>query len=490
MSLDTKYRPAGFADVLGQQATIRILRGFITSGHGFRQSYLFAGQWGSGKTTLGRILARALLCEQPTAEGDPCDKCLTCTSLLEQGNADCFVEVDAATNSGKAEIKRIIEEIQYATFSGRRRIYLFDESHQLSTNALDALLKPMEETVPSTGDKALVCIFCTTEPEKMRYTVLSRCAPAFVIQPVSPEKVAERLAFICEQEGLTAEPGMLQFIAEATECHIRDALKAVEGVSMLGAIDRANVVSYLHLDLNATLLEILAAIGTDLGRAMTAATSVMQRASPTTCYQRLAEIAMLAYQVHLGFLVPPSFWDVDLLKAVGAAHQVTLLSYAERFASRPARPTANMLLRDIAALHHLGGVALSSGQTPILIAASPEPKVVAPAVPPAPTTETSPAVQAKVSQPPETGPSFTTSPPERAEGGKLELDDQPRVIGEGVYWSRKASRRGLPEAQPSATSPPERYVGPDDFSVLLGSALLDLEQLKGGSSGRTRMDRD
>lgn len=118
--------------MLGQRGTVQILRQFVKTGAGFYQSYLFAGPFGSGKTTLGRILARALLCEAPV-EGEPCDACTSCRSILDNGSSDNFVEVDAATNSGKADVKRITEEIEYATFSGRRRLYLFDECFTADT---------------------------------------------------------------------------------------------------------------------------------------------------------------------------------------------------------------------------------------------------------------------------------------------------------------------------------------------------------------------
>lgn len=127
MSLDIKYRPQTYEDMLGQENSIKILKRMVVEKKGFQQSYLFSGPYGSGKTTMGRILARALMCENPTPEGAPCDKCTTCRSMLELGTAMSFTEVDAATNSGKAEIQRIIEEIQYDTFSGNRHLYLFDE---------------------------------------------------------------------------------------------------------------------------------------------------------------------------------------------------------------------------------------------------------------------------------------------------------------------------------------------------------------------------
>jgi DNA polymerase III subunit gamma/tau len=306
-------------------------------------------------TTLGRILARALLCSNPSPEGDPCDKCESCRSMLEQGVSLNYTEVDAATNSGKEDMRKVLEEIQYASFAGNRRVYLFDESHQLSTGSLDALLKPLEESIPGTEDKKMVCIFCTTEPEKMRATILSRCAPAFVIQPVPPDKIAERLAWICVQEQIPYDAGMLLLIAEATECHIRDALKAIEGVSMLGEITEPNVRAYLHLDLNSLYLDILENIGTDMSAVTSAVHRILERASPVTCYERLVELAMLAYQMTLKVAKPAFFWDAQRLEAIGQKQGENLLGFASRLASRPGRPNASMLLCDLGHLHYVGG---------------------------------------------------------------------------------------------------------------------------------------
>ena len=118
MSLDTKYRPRSYSDVLGQKVAIKTLKGFVQKDAGWRQSYLFAGPVGSGQTTLGRILARALLCDSPI-DGEPCDECDSCLSMLN-GSSPNFTEVDAATNSGKADIKKILEELEYSSFSGKK----------------------------------------------------------------------------------------------------------------------------------------------------------------------------------------------------------------------------------------------------------------------------------------------------------------------------------------------------------------------------------
>jgi DNA polymerase III subunit gamma/tau len=352
MSLDIKYRPRNYADVLGQDTTIAILKRFVSTGRGFQQSYLFCGGFGSGKTTIGRILARALLCDSPV-EGAPCDQCVSCLTLLKDGSSADFTEVDAATNSGKAEITKIKEDIQYSSFSGRQRLYLFDEAHQLSKDALDALLKPLEDPLPGTDNKRLVCIFCTTEPEKMRATVLSRCAPAFVVAPQTPEAIAQRMAFICDAEGIQYEQEALQLIAEITECHIRDALKALEGISLLGAVDKANVRAYLHLDLNTVYLDILSLLGSDLERVLALARDALAKASPGVCYEKLADGAMSAFQNALG-IKGATHWDRDRLAGLSTKGDL-LLTYVDRFSSRPKHPTSAMLLCDLAVLHH-GGV--------------------------------------------------------------------------------------------------------------------------------------
>lgn len=126
MSLDTKYRPFTYDDVLGQRKTILILKKIVEKGTGCHQSYVLAGAWGGGKTTIARILARALLCDHPV-KGVPCDKCRSCKSILETGSSEDYYEFDAATNSGKDDIKKLTEEAEFSTFSGKRRIYTLDE---------------------------------------------------------------------------------------------------------------------------------------------------------------------------------------------------------------------------------------------------------------------------------------------------------------------------------------------------------------------------
>lgn len=441
MSLDTKHRPRTYADVLGQEGTVQILRQYVKSGAGFHQSYLFAGPWGSGKTTLGRILARSLLCATPV-DGGPCDACPSCRSILEGGSSENFFEIDAATNSGKDSIRKIVEEIQYSTFSGKRRLYLFDESHRLTLDALDALLKPMEDTVPGGEDKSLVCIFCTTEPEKMRATILSRCAPAFVIKPVVPDQIGSRLAQICDSEGITYEREALTLIGELTECHIRDALKAVEGVSMLGPVSRENVAKYLHLDLSRELLDLVLCIRSDLPGALRRADALTKRSSPSVLYEKLSDLCITTYKVLLGISSFPSYLGQA---TVSVDTPDDLLLYAERFASRPGRPTAAMLLCDVAQLHReLNRPSISFVQ----------PSIAAPA-----------KTTGKVNAPP---------------------DDKPKMVDDVYVHPRAIKKDDAPAPTPQSPSPLE--LRPLEFFRLVKMRAVELSGLPSESSGRQGRD--
>lgn len=368
MALDTKYRPTRYDDVLGQEATATMLRQFVRSGKGFQQSYLFCGQWGSGKTTLGRILARSLLCAAPV-DGEPCDKCTSCVDILTNGRSEAFTEFDAASNSGKEDLNKVIEENNYSTTSGKQRVYLIDEAHRLSKTGLDVLLKPMED---DRGDsKQLVCIFCTTEPEKMHETVFSRCAPAFVIRVVTPDLIGKRLAWVCDQEGLAYEAEALTTIAAVKESHIRDALKVVEAVGVIGAITIESVTTYLQLDVNFLIAKILGNLGQNLVESLQLADGLVLRMSPSSVYDRLGETAMLSFRIAVGAVKPPAYWNPGLLEELGKSHGDFLVTCAQCFASRPdrpGRPTAAMLALDLTRLHHLRtGATIVNPETEIAV---------------------------------------------------------------------------------------------------------------------------
>lgn len=258
--------------------------------------------------------------------------------------------------------------------------------HRLSADALDALLKPMEETVGDSEDKRLVCIFCTTEPEKVKGTILSRCAPAFYIETIKPEVVADRLAIVCDAEGIAYERDALVLIAERTECHIRDCLKAVEGVSMLGGALSDTVKSYLHLDLNQSYLDLLLALGGDsFAPAAKVLRHLQGKASPLTCYERLAELCLMAYKFHTGLDTnPPSYWDRDALKQVGDRHGARLIELASFFSSKPSRASYSALECDLLMSHNGQAVVAPAVQAPVSVSRAPINSVTPEASAPAP----------------------------------------------------------------------------------------------------------
>ena len=350
MSLDTKYRPMIYADVIGQQSNVEVLTNIVKKGAGFHQSYVFCGPHGTGKTTLGRILARALLCDSPI-NGEPCDKCLSCQSILEHGNSECFIEIDAATNSGKGDIKEIVESLEYSVVSGKKKIYLFDEAHELSRQALDGLLKPMEDTVYGTQEKKLICIFCTTEPEKMRKTIFSRCAPAFVVRSPSPQTIADRLQFICEREDIDFDYPALVAIAEYGECHVRDAIKSVEGVSMVGRVSQEAVNRYLRLDTMIQALDILENLHGDFGDVLEALDHLSTMTSASAMYELLAKLSMTAFRYSMGFKKLPSYLQEEKIKKIAEKKSV-LLQLVQSLLSPPFNPTYNMLICDLAKYYH------------------------------------------------------------------------------------------------------------------------------------------
>ena len=457
MALDTRYRPQTYGDVLGQEATVSILKQFVVEGRGYHQSYVFCGQHGSGKTTLGRILARALLCEAPV-DGSPCDQCSSCQTFLSGDTHECFEELDAATKSGKADLARIIEDVSYSTVSGKRRIYLFDESHRLSKQALDALLKPMEDSAPGSEDKRLVCIFCTTEPEKMVSTIFSRCAPAFVIRSAPLEAIASRLSYICDQEAIKCDNDALMLIAEQSGSHIRDAIKMVEGVSMLGGVTRGNASKYLRLDVNDSVLDLLEAVGTDLSTAVECATRMSTAMSPSGAYERLAEAALLVYRVHLGVSDIPMKWDRDRITAL-ASRGETLLNIAQRFSAPPHRPTAQTLVLDTASSHHFCCAGTWMSGTPVVITTPPQP--------------------------------VAANPPREADTvGIIPHEPDPPTTAattNGVYVDPRAIGKGPPDRslqEPGSDKPVSEGIGPIFFRDLVRQHLLEM---RGGRTGRNNM---
>lgn len=218
-ALYRKFRPGDFDQVKGQEHIVTTLRNQIRTdriGH----AYLFCGTRGTGKTTVAKILAKAVNCEHPM-DGSPCNQCSMCERINSQTSMN-VVEIDAASNNGVANIRDIIEEVQYSPTEGRFKVYIIDEVHMLSTGAFNALLKTLEEP-----PGYVLFILATTEAHKMPITILSRCQ-RYDFKRITVDTIAGRLQELVEQEQVDVEEKALRYIARTADGSLRDALSLLD----------------------------------------------------------------------------------------------------------------------------------------------------------------------------------------------------------------------------------------------------------------------
>lgn len=233
-SLYRKYRPLTFDSVVGQQHIVSTLEHAITEGR-LSHAYLFCGPRGTGKTTMARILAKALLCrnaEAARAEGAsgclPDGACEEC-ELIAEGNHPDVYELDAASRTGVDNVREeIINSVNFAPVRGKYKIYIIDEVHMLTTAAFNALLKTLEEPPAH-----VIFVLCTTDPQKILETILSRCQ-RFDFHRIGNEDIEHRLAYVCEQEGFDYDDEALAIVARHAKGGMRDALSTLEQLSVFG----------------------------------------------------------------------------------------------------------------------------------------------------------------------------------------------------------------------------------------------------------------
>ncbi len=216
-----KWRPQSFSEVAGQDPVTRTLRNSVASGR-LSHAYLLCGPRGTGKTSLGRLLAKAANCAAPL-DGEPCNKCDSCTAFL-QGRAMDFIEQDAASHNSVDDIRQLRENVILTPMSGQRKVYLLDEVHMLSKGAENALLKTLEEPPPH-----IIFVLATTDPHKVSTTIISRCQ-RFDLRRIPASAVIARLGEICQAEGFSLDQGSLEEIARSATGSLRDAINALEQV--------------------------------------------------------------------------------------------------------------------------------------------------------------------------------------------------------------------------------------------------------------------
>ena len=214
------YRPSTFEEVAGQEHIVKTLKNALASKK-LAHAYLFAGPRGTGKTTMAKLLAKALNCDE--GMGHQCNECKNCKAIIDGTHPD-VIELDAASNNGVDEIRELIDKVKYGTILGRYKVYIIDEVHMLSTGAFNALLKTLEEP-----PEHVIFILATTEPHKILPTILSRCQ-RYDFTKLSDDNIKERLKEVLEKEGIAYNEEAIKVIVSLADGGMRDALSILDQV--------------------------------------------------------------------------------------------------------------------------------------------------------------------------------------------------------------------------------------------------------------------
>jgi len=312
-----KWRPQTFDDVVEQQHVTRTLRNAIRLGR-IAHAYLFAGTRGVGKTTMARVLAKALNCDHGPTE-HPCNTCQSCLEIT-QGTSLDIVEIDGASNRGIDEIRDLRERLRYLPTRGRYKVYILDEVHMLTKEAFNALLKTLEEPPAH-----VVFVFATTEIERIPYTIVSRCQ-RFEFKRVSLTGLTEQLEHITQSEGIHIARACLMRIAKAAEGSMRDAQSLLDQVVAYCGLevrdeDVDQILGYVGIDMLAECLRALCQ--QDAAAALRIMTLLQSEGHEATGIARallegLRHLIVLKTVPHPEELIPLSEADIETLRAVAA----------------------------------------------------------------------------------------------------------------------------------------------------------------------------
>ncbi|TJZ65174.1 DNA polymerase III subunit gamma/tau [Chitiniphilus eburneus] len=409
--LARKWRPLNFAQLVGQEHVIKALANAFANGR-LHHAYLLTGTRGVGKTTIARIMAKALNCETGVT-AEPCGVCSACTQI-DAGRFVDLLEIDAASNTGIDNIREVLDNAQYAPTVGRFKVYIIDEVHMLSKSAFNAMLKTLEE--PPGHVKF---ILATTDPQKMPITVLSRCLQ-FSLRQMTPQQVSGHLQNVLHAEQIPFEAGALPVLGHAANGSMRDALSLLDQAIAYGAgqVEEAGVRAMLGAVDQSYLFEILAALVAKDGPAlMTAAAGIAERG--LSYEAALHELAHLLHQVAVAQAVPGALADdlpqrAQILAVAGAlAPEDSQLYYQIALHGRRDLPLApdEYAGFTMTLLRMLAFAPAEPGQLKAQPAGDASPRPVAPAIvsPPAPQA-VAPApvaavpVQAPVARPPAVQP--------------------------------------------------------------------------------------
>jgi len=294
--LARKWRPRSFAAMVGQEHVVRALTHALEQQR-LHHAYLFTGTRGVGKTTLARILAKALNCETGITPA-PCGKCGACLEI-DAGRFVDLIEVDAATNTRVDEMRQLLDNAVYAPTRGRFKVYVIDEVHMLSNSAFNAMLKTLEEP-----PEHIKFVLATTDPQKIPVTVLSRCLQ-FNLKQMPAAAIAAHLERVLKEEGVPAEPAALRLVAHAARGSMRDALSLVDQAIAYsaGELGEASVRAMLGTVDAGHLLSALEALGRNDAGAVLAIADAMEARS-LSFENALGELAWILHRVALAQVAP------------------------------------------------------------------------------------------------------------------------------------------------------------------------------------------
>lgn len=248
-ALYNKYRPSTFEEVAGQQAIVRTLKNAINNGK-IAHAYLFCGPRGTGKTSMARLFAKALNCEEGI--GHQCNQCSNCQALISGSHPD-VIEIDAASNTGVDQVRELIDQVHYAPMKGRYKVYIIDEVHMMSASAFNALLKTLEEP-----PEHVIFILATTEPHQVLPTILSRCQ-RYDFAKIEDRDLRSKLIWVMQQEQVTYEEAALDQLVSLADGGMRDALSILDQVLAYGGnhLKEEDILSMFGLTSEIEKVELL-----------------------------------------------------------------------------------------------------------------------------------------------------------------------------------------------------------------------------------------
>lgn len=457
---DLQYRPKRFDGVLGNAGVVKLLLMRSKAGDLAGRSMMFGGPKGSGKTSLARIVARAIVCDALSA-GEPCNECTGCLSIAD-GSADSVDEFDAATQGTVDRMRSIVEDLEYGTVSGKARVVVLDEAHRLSKQSQDALLKSME-------DRRIVVILCTTEPHSIKTAIRSRVEEYPVSYP-SESELEHHLAYVCDAQRIKFEPEALSLIVSLNARCPRTSLTTLQSSALIGPITVATVKEITRFASMEAVVRALCLLQSDPRAASVEFDAVFDQEGPTWVRDQVVLAISSGMRTAFGAKpthpVPPHFWPSRGDGWLSTANALSLLE----------RPNQ----ADIEAVLYSGVLSVPAsggGSAPVR---QPEP---APAPPPA---KAAVKLEEAAVKPPEPKPA-PAPPPERPKlvpvpppSVKVVLSPEtahPRVLEvDGVRFSSDEVLTSLDNKIEHGGAPPGQLESVPDIRVEFDSESLPMTE--------------